>query len=191
MTLGVLALQGAFRAHRRALDAIGVESVEVRLPGDIAGIDGLVMPGGESTTMSLLLETSQLFDPIAAAIDDGLPVFGTCAGLILLATEIEDGRPDQRSFGRLDIVVRRNAYGRQIESFEADLDVVGLDDPLHGVFIRAPRIVATGAGVEVLAVDDSGDPVLVREGNALGAVFHPELSGDARVHRLFVESVAY
>ena len=191
MKFGVLALQGAFRAHRRALAAIDVESVEVRLPGDLGGIDGLVMPGGESTTMSMLLESAQLFDPIADAIADGMPVFGTCAGLILLASEIEDGRSDQRSFGRLDIGVRRNAYGRQLESFETDLDVVGLDRPVRGVFIRAPQISRVGDAVDVLAGDEAGRPVLVRDGNALGAVFHPELSGDARIHRLFVDSVAY
>ena len=191
MKLGVLALQGAFRAHRRALDTLGVDSVEVRLPGDLAAIDGLVMPGGESTTMSLLLDSTQLFDPLSQAIGDGLPVFGTCAGLILLAADIEDGRPDQRSFGRLDIGVRRNAYGRQLESFETDLDVAGLDLPIRGVFIRAPQIVRVGEGVDVLAVDEAGRPVLVQDGTTLGAVFHPELSGDARIHRLFVESIAY
>ena len=191
MKLGVLALQGAFRAHRRALDSIGVDSVEVRGPGDLTGIDGLVMPGGESTTMSLLLESTQLFDPLLSTIADDLPVFGTCAGLILLATDIEDGRPDQRTFGRLDIDVRRNAYGRQLESFEADLDVVGFDRPVPGVFIRAPQITRVGEAVEVLATDESERPVLVRDRTALGAVFHPELSGDARIHRLFVDSIAY
>jgi 5'-phosphate synthase pdxT subunit len=189
--LGVLALQGAFRAHRRALAAIEVDSVEVRLPGDLVGIDGLIMPGGESTTMSLLLDSTQLFDPIAAALDAGLPVFGTCAGLILLASEVTDGRADQRFFGRMDIGVQRNAYGRQVESFESELEVNGLEGPIHGVFIRAPRIVWVGDGVEVLARDDQQHPVLVRDGNALGAVFHPELSGDARLHRLFAQSVAY
>ncbi len=190
MKLGVLALQGAFRAHRRALDAIDVESVEVRLPGDLTGVDGLVMPGGESTTMSLMLEAAQLVEPLAEAIDGGMPVFGTCAGLILLATEVEDGRPDQHSFGRLDIGVRRNAYGRQVESFETELEVIGFDDPVPGIFIRAPQIVWVGDAVEVLAADDGGHPVLVRQGNALGAVFHPELSGDTRIHRLFVEAAA-
>ena len=191
MKLGVLALQGAFRAHRRALETIGVDSVEVRGPGDLTGVDGLVMPGGESTTMSLLLESTQLFDPLESAIADEMPVFGTCAGLILLAREIEDGRSDQRKFGRLDIGVRRNAYGRQLESFEADLEVAGLDRPVPGVFIRAPQITRVGDAVEVLASDDSGNPVLVRDRTALGAVFHPELSGDARIHRLFVDSIAY
>ena len=138
--------------------------------------------------MSLLLEAAQLVEPIGEAIEGGMPVFGTCAGLILLATEVEDGRPDQYSFGRLDIGVRRNAYGRQLESFETELDVAGFDEPVPGVFIRAPQIVRVGEGVEVLARDDGGMPVLVRHGNALGAVFHPELSGDTRIHRLFVNA---
>ncbi|MEY3483118.1 MAG: Glutamine amidotransferase subunit PdxT [Actinomycetota bacterium] len=145
--IGVLALQGAFAAHIVVLKRLGAEVREVRLPVDLAECDALVMPGGESTTMSKLLESSALFDPIAKRIDDGMPVFGTCAGMILLAREVLDGRPDQRSFGAIDIAVQRNAYGRQVDSFETDIAVGGLDDAFHAVFIRAPRITRCGAGV--------------------------------------------
>ncbi len=190
VTIGVLALQGAFRAHRQKLVELGVESSEVRTPGDLESVDALVMPGGESTTMSMLLESSGLYEPLAARITDGMAVFGTCAGLILLSTEIEDGRPDQRSFGRLDIAVQRNGYGRQLESFETELETTVTDEEIHAVFIRAPRITRTGEGVEVLATVRD-EPVLVREGNALGASFHPELANGSRIHRLFLDSVTY
>jgi 5'-phosphate synthase pdxT subunit len=187
--LGVLALQGAFAAHRRRLAELGVASRDVRQPRDLLGVDGLVMPGGESTTMSRLLVSSGLFDAIDARIDDGLPVFGTCAGLILLAREIHDGRPDQRSFGALDVTVQRNGYGRQLDSFETELDVAGLEgEPFHGVFIRAPRVEAAGPAVEVLA-EHRGDPVLVRQGPVMAAAFHPELAPDHRLHARFVELV--
>ncbi|MGI9604806.1 MAG: pyridoxal 5'-phosphate synthase glutaminase subunit PdxT [Acidimicrobiales bacterium] len=189
--MGVLALQGAFRAHIHKLEALGVSTAEVRLPEQLDDVDALIMPGGESTTMSMLLESSGLFDAIEKRLADDMPVFGTCAGLILLARSIEDGRPDQRSFGRLDIAVQRNGYGRQVESFECDLDTTVLDDAVHAVFIRAPRVITVSSNVEVLASDHRGDPVLLRDGNALGAAFHPELSDDDRLHRLFVESVAY
>lgn len=190
MTVGVLALQGAFRAHLSKLQLLGVDAVEVRVPADLEGVSGLIMPGGESTTISKLLESSELFDPLAQRIDDGLAVFGTCAGLILLSAKIEDGRADQRSFGRLDIDVQRNGYGTQIESFETALETTVTTDPFHAVFIRAPRISRTGDDVEVLA-EARGEPVLVRQGNALGAAFHPELSQDLRIHHLFLESVGY
>ncbi len=189
MTIGVLALQGAFRAHLSKLTLLGVEATEVRGPSDLEGVTGLIMPGGESTTISKLLESSDLFDPIAERIDEGMAVFGTCAGLILLAENIEDGRPDQRSFGRLDVDVQRNGYGTQIESFETELATTVTLDPFHAVFIRAPRISRVGDDVEVLA-ESRGEPVLVRQGNALGAAFHPELSQDLRIHHLFIESVA-
>jgi 5'-phosphate synthase pdxT subunit len=189
VTIGVLALQGAFRAHAEKLTELGADVAEVRQPAHLDAVEALVMPGGESTTMSMLLESSGLFDPVAKRIDDGMAVFGTCAGLILLAAEIEDGRPDQRCFGRLDITVQRNAYGRQIESFETDLATTVTDDPIHAVFIRAPGISRVGETVEVLATSRD-QPVLVRNGNALGASFHPELSGDTRIHRLFLDSVA-
>ena len=186
--VGVLALQGAFAAHQRALESAGATTRQVRQPGDLCGIDALVMPGGESTTMSRLLTTSGLFDDIKALLSDGLPVLGTCAGMILLATEVLDGRPDQLSFGAIDITVQRNGYGRQIDSFETDLDVVGLDTPFHAVFVRAPKVVAIGTNVEVIAEYD-GVPVVVRQGHVMVASFHPELTGDARLHAKFLQEV--
>jgi pyridoxal 5'-phosphate synthase pdxT subunit len=188
VNVGVLALQGAFAAHRRRLSDLDVASRDVRRPEDLDGVDALIMPGGESTTMSNLLTSSGLFDEIKARISDGMPVLGTCAGMILLATEIHDGRPDQRSFGAIDISVQRNGYGRQRDSFETDLDVAGLDEPFHAVFIRAPRVDAVGPGVEVLARHD-GDAVLVREGRVMAAAFHPELAPDARLHQTFLDLV--
>ena len=188
MKIGVLALQGAFAAHSRVLRAAGAEPRDVRGPDDLDQVDALVMPGGESTTMSMLLDTSALRAPIADRIDDGLPVFATCAGLILLADGVHDGRPDQVGFGVLDVDVRRNGFGRQIDSFEADLDVEGLDSAFHGVFIRAPVVERSGEAVDVLASYD-GHPVLVRQGKLLAASFHPELSNDDRIHRLFLEGV--
>jgi pyridoxal 5'-phosphate synthase pdxT subunit len=188
-TVGVLALQGAFAAHARALAELGATAHEVRTPADLERIEALVLPGGESTTMSLLLETSGLFDPIAKRLDDGLPVLGTCAGMILLAREILDGRPDQRSFGAVDLAVRRNGYGRQVDSFEADLEVEGIvGGPFHAVFIRAPLVDAVGPGVEVLSTHD-GHAVLARQGAVTVAAFHPELSNDSRIHARFLEEV--
>lgn len=186
MRVGILALQGGFALHARALDTLGAEPVEIRQPAHLAGIDALVMPGGESTTISMLLERTGLFAPIGALLDGGLPVLGTCAGMILLARRVLDGRSDQRCFGVLDLDVRRNAYGRQVDSFEADVAIDGLaGPPFHAVFIRAPRVERVGQDVEVLAtVDDS--PVLCRQGQALAAAFHPELSTDLRVHEVFL-----
>jgi 5'-phosphate synthase pdxT subunit len=185
--VGVLALQGAWRRHVEALAALGAHPVELRAPEDLSGIDGVVLPGGESTTMSRLLELSDLFDPLAERLAAGMPTFGTCAGLILLAREILDGRADQRSFGVLDVAVRRNAFGRQVDSFEADLPVDGLSRrPFPAVFIRAPVIERVGDGVEVLAAV-AGKPVLCREGPVMAAAFHPELSADLRLHQLFLE----
>jgi pyridoxal 5'-phosphate synthase pdxT subunit len=187
--IGVLALQGAFGAHARTFADLGASTREVRTPADLAGIDGLVLPGGESTTMSLLLESSGLFDPIAKRLADGMPVLGTCAGMILLATEVLDGRPDQRAFGAVDLVVRRNGYGRQVDSFEADLSVPDLGDPsFHAVFIRAPVVESVGPGVAVLARHDDR-VVMARQGAATVAAFHPELSGDGRVHARFLQEV--
>ena len=186
--IGVLALQGAFAAHTAALKRLGVESREVRVPNDLDECDALVMPGGESTTMSKLLETSALFEPIAARIADGMPAFGTCAGMILLARDVTDGRPDQRSFGAIDIAVQRNAYGRQVDSFETSITLRGDAEPFHAVFIRAPRITRFGSDVEVLA-EQSGDPVLVRSNAVMAASFHPELADDNRVHQLFLTLV--
>ena len=186
--VGVLALQGAFVAHQRALESVGARTRQVRLPADLEGLDALVMPGGESTTMSRLLSTSGLFDEIKARVSDGLPVLGTCAGMILLASEVLDGRADQLSFGAIDISVQRNGYGRQVDSFETDLELVGFDRPFHAVFIRAPKVVAIGAGVEVLAEYD-GVPVVARQGRVMVASFHPELTGDARLHAKFLQEV--
>lgn len=190
-TVGVLALQGAFESHQQRLTDLGVLTRQVRTPRDLAGVDALVMPGGESTTMSKLLVTSGLFDPLALRIAAGLPVFGTCAGMILLATEVLDGRPDQRSFGAIDVTVRRNGYGRQLDSFETDLEVSGIDGgPFHGMFIRAPKVERVGPGVEVLAEHD-GVPVLLRQGAITVASFHPELAGDRRVHAWFVAGIQH
>jgi pyridoxal 5'-phosphate synthase pdxT subunit len=187
MQVGVLALQGAFAAHSDCLTSIGVQSIEVRNPEQLSSVDALLMPGGESSTMSQLLESSGLFDPISSRIADGMPVFGTCAGMILLASEILDGRSDQRSFSAIDISVRRNAFGRQVDSFEATINSSVGD--FHGVFIRAPRIERVGDDVEILGSID-GEPVLVRQGNVLAASFHPELSNDARLHEYFVSITA-
>ena len=189
LTIGVLALQGAFRAHSQTLVDLGVATREVRTPAHLDAVDALVMPGGESTTMSRLLTSSGLFDQIKARASDGMAVFGTCAGMILLASEVLDGRPDQRSFGVIDLTVRRNGYGRQLDSFETDLAVRGLDAPFHGVFIRAPRVDAVGPAVEVLATHGD-DAVLVRQGRIMAASFHPELTRDTRLHERFVELVS-
>jgi len=186
--VGVLALQGASRRHAEALTALGAGVVEVRTPEDLAGIEGIVLPGGESTTMSKLLDLSGLFDPLAERLAAGMPAFGTCAGMILLSTRILDGRADQHSFAVLDIDVRRNAFGRQVDSFEAELAVDGLPGrSFPAVFIRAPAIERVGAGVEVLASVD-GAPVLCRQGPVLAAAFHPELSDDLRLHQHFLEA---
>ena len=186
--VGVLALQGAFSSHTKVLDSIGVSTQEVRTPQDLASVDALVMPGGESTTMSQLLESSELFEPIKKLINEGLPVFGTCAGMILLASKIIDGRDDQVSFGAINIEVQRNAYGRQIDSFEADINVESFDRPFHAVFIRAPRIVKADGSVEILA-EFGDDIVLAKQKNVLVASFHPELSHDKRIHEMFVKEI--
>jgi 5'-phosphate synthase pdxT subunit len=184
--VGVLALQGAFAAHNECLQSLGCDTREVRLPQDLDDVSALVMPGGESSTMSQLLLSSGLFDVIDQKIKNGMPVFGTCAGMILLASEILDGRPDQRSFSAIDISVRRNAFGRQIDSFESTISTsVG---EFHGVFIRAPRIERLGPDVQVVG-QLNGEPVLVQQNNVLAASFHPELSGDARMHRYFLDNM--
>ena len=186
--IGVLALQGAFREHVRALGECGARTRLVRLPDDLDGLDGLVIPGGESTTMTMLMERMGLLGLVAGAVRGGLPTLGTCAGMIVLARRITDGRTDQVPLGVLDIGVRRNGYGRQVDSFEADLRVSGLDDrPFHGVFIRAPVVEEVG-GAEVLAEHD-GHPVAVRQGSVMALAFHPELSGDLRLHREFLRLV--
>ena len=188
--VGVLDLQGDVREHVAALGEVGCGTRLVKRPSDLDGLAGLVLPGGESTTLSMLLESSGLFDAVAARIgtpDRPLPLLGTCAGLVLVARQVLDGRPDQRTFGVLDAVVRRNGYGRQQQSFEADLVFGSGEGPLlPTVFIRAPQVVSAGAEVDVLAALE-GVPVLVRQGPVLASSFHPELTPDRRVHRLFAE----
>jgi len=187
--VGVLALQGAFAAHARALARLGAEPREVRTPDDLAEVDALVVPGGESTTISMLLDRAGLTEPLAARLAAGLPALGTCAGMILLGAEVLDGRPDQRCFGAIDVTVRRNAFGRQVDSFEADLDVDGLDGgPFRAVFIRAPVVERTGPDVEVLATVD-GRPVVCRQGPVTVTAFHPELTDDLRLHQRFLEEI--
>jgi pyridoxal 5'-phosphate synthase pdxT subunit len=187
--VGVLALQGASARHADMLSRLGTPAVEVRSPADLQRVDALVLPGGESTTMSMLLESSGLFDPLADRLAEGMPAFGTCAGMILLGHDILDGRPDQRCFDAVDISVRRNAFGRQVDSFEADLGVAGIDGgPLHAIFIRAPVVSRVGEGVDVIATVD-GQPVACRQGSVLVAAFHPELGSDPRLHELFLNEV--
>lgn len=190
--VGILALQGDVREHSEALAGLGAEPVAVRTPADLDRVDMLVLPGGESTTISLLLDSSGLLEPLRERLAGGMPAFGTCAGMILLAEEIIDGRPDQHRLGAIDISVRRNAFGRQVDSFETDIDVEGLDRPFHAVFIRAPVVERAGPDVEVLAEvpgpGGTGRAVLCRRGPVLVAAFHPELSGDDRLHRLFLET---
>lgn len=184
--LGVLAVQGAFAAHRDALVDLGVDVVLVRRPDHLVDLDGLVLPGGESTTMSNLVQSSGLLEPLRVAVASGLPIFGTCAGMILLAERIEDGRDDQIHLDAVPMSVRRNAYGRQVDSFETDLDVSGLDAPFHAVFIRAPLVTELAPEVEVLA-RHHGDAVLIRHGSNMASSFHPELTVDRRIHRLFLD----
>ncbi|MDE3065224.1 MAG: pyridoxal 5'-phosphate synthase glutaminase subunit PdxT [Acidobacteriota bacterium] len=191
MRVGVLALQGDVREHAARLASMGVPASRVRRPEDLEGLGGLVIPGGESTAIAHLLETSGLRAPLASALGDGLAVLGTCAGLILLAETILDGRDDQWSYGAIDVAVRRNGYGRQVASFESTVRVAGVGE-VPGVFIRAPRVEQWAPGVEVLATIDHGDgehPVLVRQGAALGCAFHPELTGDTAIHQLFLDTI--
>jgi len=194
-TIGVLALQGDVREHVRALQRLGADALGVRRPVELARCHGLVIPGGESTTIAKLATAFDLMGPLRDRVAAGLPVLGTCAGMILLADRIEDGTDDQESIGGLDITVRRNAFGRQVDSFETDLDVVGLDTPVHAVFIRAPWVEQAGADVEVLARVPAGDHpaagkiVAVRQGPLTATSFHPEFGGGDRIHAMFVETV--
>jgi 5'-phosphate synthase pdxT subunit len=189
MKIGILALQGAFREHAEAFTALGADTALVKQPEHLAGIDALVMPGGESTTIDKLLDSAELRAPLTERLCDGLPAFATCAGLILCAREVVDGRPDQHPLGVLDVTVRRNGYGRQRESFEAALQVRDLPGgPFAGVFIRAPVVEEVGGRVEVLA-EHEGIPVLGREAQLFFASFHPELSGDLRLHQRFLSEV--
>jgi 5'-phosphate synthase pdxT subunit len=188
-TIGVLALQGDFREHREVLERLGITAREVRLPKDLEGLDGLIIPGGESTTIVRLMRTSQLLDPLHKLAGDGFPIWGTCAGMILLAKRLDDtGIPTLEA---MDIAVRRNAFGRQVDSFEADLQVSALGDPLYrAVFIRAPIIEKVGPAVEVLARLPDGTPVAARQARLLATAFHPELTSDDRFHRFFIEQIA-
>jgi 5'-phosphate synthase pdxT subunit len=190
-TIGVLALQGDVREHLSALAESDALARPVRRPAELDDVDALVLPGGESTVISKLAVTFDRLDPIRKRIADGMPVYGSCAGMIMLAGEILDGRPDQQSFGGIDMTVRRNAFGRQVDSFEAPVDIDGMD--FHAVFIRAPWVESVGAGVQVMgrvtAGPAAGRIVAVRQGNLLATAFHPELTGDLRVHRYFVELV--
>jgi 5'-phosphate synthase pdxT subunit len=185
LRVGVLALQGDFREHARSLESLGVDVVLVRTPDAISDLDALVIPGGESTAIGKLADWNGLVDPLRKAINAGLPTLGTCAGMIFLAGSTATGF-DQVQLGVLDVVVRRNAFGRQVDSFEADIPVLGLDEPIRGVFIRAPWIEKVGEAVEVLAEVD-GHPVVVKEGSILATSFHPELTGDGRLHTLLLE----
>ena len=189
--VGVLALQGDVREHLAALRAVGAEAIPVRRRAELESVDGLVIPGGESTAMSHLLRVFELAEPLRQRLADGLPAYGSCAGMILLATEIVDaGAPGRQAvpLGGIDMTVRRNAFGRQVDSFEGDLDFVGLDDPVHAVFIRAPWVERVGPEVQVLATA-AGHPVAVRQGAVLATAFHPEVTGDRRIHRLFVDAL--
>ncbi|MGH3319952.1 MAG: pyridoxal 5'-phosphate synthase glutaminase subunit PdxT [Streptosporangiaceae bacterium] len=201
--VGVLALQGDVREHRRMLERCGAVARPVRRPGELVDLDGIVIPGGESTTMSRLMLSFGLLEPLRDAIRDGMAAYGSCAGMIMLADKLVDGVPDQQTLGGIDVVVRRNAFGRQIESFETGLDVEGVDGPaFHAVFIRAPWVESVGGDVEVLGRVASeggsrspasgpaaGRIVAVRQGRLLATSFHPELTGDDRIHRLFLDLV--
>lgn len=193
LTIGVLALQGDVREHLEALGRLGEHAIAVRRPAELAALDGLIIPGGESTTMIKLAKIFELYEPLRARIREGMPAFGTCAGMILLADRIEDGAAGQETLGGLDITVRRNAFGRQVDSFEGNLLMTGLGEPVHAIFIRAPWVEAVGGGVEVLArVTDgpaAGRIVAVRQGSLMATSFHPEVGGDTRVHELFVDLV--
>lgn len=188
MKIGVLALQGAFREHVYSLEALDVGVVAVRLPEQLEELSGLVIPGGESTAIAKLMEAYGFYEPIARRHGEGMAVWGTCAGAILIARRVADGVPGQRSLELMDVEVRRNAFGRQVDSFEVDLAFADFDHPFRGVFIRAPWIEGEGDGVEVLASHE-GHTVAARQGRLLATAFHPELTGDPRIHRFFVEQV--
>lgn len=192
--IGVLALQGDVREHTAALAEAGADARPVRRPGELDLVDGLVIPGGESTTISRLADVFELREPIDKRIADGMPVYGSCAGMIMLASEVLDGRPDQRAFAGIEMTVRRNAFGRQVHSFEAPVSVAGIDGgPFHVLFIRAPWVERVGQGVEVLGTVTEGPAagriVAVRQGNLLATSFHPELTGDRRLHAYFADLV--
>ena len=194
MRIGVLALQGDVREHLAALDLLGVATTTVRRPVELDAVDALVIPGGESTTMAKLARAFDLIEPLRQRVKEGMPAFGTCAGMILLADRVIDGVPGQETVGGLDATVRRNAFGRQVDSFEGPLDIAGIADPVPGVFIRAPWVEATGPGVEVLGRVAEGEAagriVAVRQGPLMATSFHPEMGRDPRVHALFVDLIS-
>ena len=194
--IGVLALQGDVREHLAALDDSGADAVGIRRPEELDKVDGIVIPGGESTTMSRLLQVFELLEPLRERLRGGLPAYGSCAGMILLASEVLDTRPDAEHLGAIDMTVRRNAFGRQVVSFESDLEFEGIiGDPIRAVFIRAPWVERVGPGVEVLAQvpaaagEAAGRIVAVRQGSVIATSFHPEVTGDRRVHEMFVDLV--
>jgi len=193
-TIGVLALQGDVREHEAVLGRLGAHTIRVRTPEDLDQVEALVIPGGESTTMSKLAVTFGLIEPLRKRVATGMPAYGSCAGMIMLAERLEEARPDQETIGGLDVVVRRNAFGRQVDSFEADLSMPLIGDaPMHAVFIRAPWVESVGEGVEVLGRVESGPAegriVAVRQGHVMATSFHPELTGDERIHEFFVNDV--
>ncbi len=191
--IGVLAVQGDVREHLHALEQCGADTVRVRRPAELAALDGIVIPGGESTTMDKLVRAFDLFDPLRTLLGEGLPAYGSCAGMIMLADRLADGRPDQQTLGGLDVTVRRNAFGRQVDSFEDDLHLTGIEGAVRAVFIRAPWVEETGPSVEVLGRvahgPAAGRIVAVRQGSLLATSFHPEVTRDHRVHEMFVEIV--
>ena len=193
MKIGVLALQGDFREHINSLSDCGVNAVPVKTKEEILEVDGLIIPGGESTTIAKLARSFNLFDLIKKRIADGMPTYGSCAGMILLADRVEDAIVGQESFGGIDMTVRRNAFGRQVDSFETELKFEGITQPsIRAVFIRAPWVESVGAGVQILAevsIDGTKHPVAVRQGNLLATSFHPELTGDNRIHKFFIEQI--
>jgi 5'-phosphate synthase pdxT subunit len=192
-SIGVFALQGDVREHLRVLTDLGVDAFTVRRTEELARCDALVLPGGESTTMYKLARSFELFEPLAARVKAGMPTFGTCAGMIMLADRIEDGISGQETLGGLDMTVRRNAFGRQVDSFEGDIAFDGFDSPVHAIFIRAPWVESAGAEVQTLATIPTGEAagrvVAVRQGNLMATSFHPEVGGDDRIHRYFVDLV--
>ncbi len=187
--VGVLGLQGDFREHLQAFDRLGIPSVLVKRPAELSEVSGLVIPGGESTTIGKLARIFEIFEPIKTAISEGLPVFGTCAGLIMLADEITDGIAGQETFGGLDVVVQRNAFGHQLDSFEVDLPFAGISGTVHAAFIRAPLISSVGEQATVVASLEDGRVVGVTQGNRLGISFHPEVTGEDRIHSYFYDAL--
>ena len=187
--IGVLALQGDYEKHTRILKEINISCMEIRYPDQLNNIDGLIIPGGESTTMSFLIESSGIFDALRKSSDNGMPILGTCAGMILLSSKIIDGRSDQKHLSLIDIETRRNGYGRQIDSFESDLSIEGFDGSFRGVFIRAPLVEKVGSKVEVLS-QVNGRPVMCKQGSVLVTSFHPELADDDRIHAEFLEMLS-